>query len=348
MQTAPRIASIATAVPEHVLHQEDVARDAAELFAPHIPNFSRFAPVYRNAAIETRYSSVPIEWYRQSHGFAARNALYVESAVALLDRVARQTVADAGLRFADVDGIVVASTTGIATPSLDALLVERLGLRRDIERLPIFGLGCAGGVIGLARTAQMALSRPDARYLFLVVELCGLTFRSNDHSKSNVIATALFGDGAAGALVGCTVDGPSIAGWAEHTWPDSLDVMGWDVRDDGLAVVFSADIPTIVRTRMGDAAARVLASKDLDFADIDSVVSHPGGAKVLDALEEIFGLAPGAVTQSRRVLRDYGNMSAATVLFVLRAALGESKPRRLLLSTLGPGFTTGLMLVETA
>ena len=347
MNPIPRIASLATAVPENVLHQEDVARDAAELFAPHIPGFERFAPVYRNAAIETRYSCVPIDWYRESHGFAARNALYVQNAVTLLDRVARQTVADAGLRLADVDGIVVASTTGVATPSLDALLVERLGLRRDIERLPIFGLGCAGGVIGLARTAQMALSRPDARYLFLVVELCGLTFRSNDHSKSNLIATALFGDGAAGALVGCELDGPSIVGWAEHTWRDTLDVMGWDVRDDGLAVVFSADIPTIVRTRMGDAATRFLQSKGIEFADIDSFVSHPGGAKVLDALEQIYGLAPGEMTEARQVLRDYGNMSAATVLFVLQAALARPTARRLLLSSLGPGFTAGFMLVET-
>ena len=323
-----------------------MARDAAELFAPGIRNFERLAPVYRNAQIETRYSCVPIDWYRQDHRFADRNALYVENAVALLQRVARDCVADAGLDLAEIDGLVVASTTGIATPSLDALLIERLAMRRDIERLPIFGLGCAGGVIGLARTAQMALSRPDARFLFLVVELCGLTFRTNDHSKSNVIATALFGDGAAGALVGCGVDGPAIAGWGEHTWPDTLDVMGWDVRDDGLAVVFSADIPQIVRTRMQDAARRFLSAHGLDFADIDSFVCHPGGAKVLDALEEIYGVEPGGLVHSRQVLRQYGNMSAATVMFVLRQALEAGGARRHMLTTLGPGFTAGFMLVE--
>ncbi len=349
MNHLPRIASVATAVPDHVLHQADVAAGAAELFAPDVPGFDRLSPVYRNAEIERRHSCVPIDWYQRSHSFGERNDLYIENAVDLLDRVAREATAEAGLELADIDGLVVASTTGVATPSLDALLIERLALRRDIERLPIFGLGCAGGVIGLSRTAQLAISRPDARFLFLVVELCGLTFRSNDRTKSNIIATALFGDGAAGAVVSCAADGPAIAGWGEHTWPASLDVMGWDVRDDGLAVIFSQDIPTIVRTRMRDAASRFLDGHGLGFRDIDDFVCHPGGAKVLDALEEIFDLQPGDLDHSRAVLRDFGNMSAVTVMFVLRRAMAAaSAGDRQLLSTLGPGFTAGFMLLEAA
>ncbi|MCG8693453.1 MAG: hypothetical protein MI806_19795 [Minwuiales bacterium] len=349
MNQVPRVASVATAVPGHVLHQAEVAVGAAELFAPDVPGFERLSPVYANAAIERRHSCVPIDWYQRSHSFAERNALYIENAVDLLERVARQATAEAGLDLMDIDGLVVVSTTGIATPSLDALLIERLALRRDIQRLPVFGLGCAGGVIGLSRAAQLAISRPDARFLFLVVELCGLTFRSNDRTKSNIIATALFGDGAAGAVISCATDGPAILGWGEHTWPNSLDVMGWDVRDDGLAVVFSQDIPTIVRTRMRDAAARFLDGHGLGFRDIDDFVCHPGGAKVLDALEEIFDLQPGDLDHSRGVLRDFGNMSAVTVMFVLRRALAAaSVGDRQLLSSLGPGFTAGFMLLEAA
>ena len=333
-------------MPPHVLHQREVADGAAELFGHTISNFRRLTPVYGNSTIKTRHSCVPIDWYQQPHSFAERNDLYLEHAQALLERAALDCLGKAGVGCLDIDGVVVASTTGIATPSLDALLIERLQLRRDIQRLPVFGLGCAGGVIGLARTAQLAQSRPGARYLFLVAELCGLTFRNNDHSKSNVIATALFGDGAAAALVGCELDGPAITGSGEHTWPNSLDVMGWDVRDDGLAVIFSRDIPNLVRTEMRAAVLRFLAAHDLGLGDIDSFVCHPGGAKVLDALEEIFDLAPGGLEHSREILSAYGNMSAATVMFVLERALDRRAGARHLLSTLGPGFTAGFMLIE--
>ena len=208
------------------------------------------------------------------------------------------------------------STTGVATPSLDARLMERLPFRRNLERLPIFGLGCAGGVLGLARTATLSRAKPERLYLLVVVELCGLTFRHADRSKSNLVTTALFGDGAAAALVSCKGDGVALTGWGEHTWPESLDVMGWGVSDDGLSVIFSRDIPTIVKDEFLDATVGFLKRQGLTLADVDSYVCHPGGAKVLDALEEVLSLERGGLRHARRILRDYGNMSAATVLFV--------------------------------
>jgi len=349
MMSAPiHLLSLATAVPPHVLHQQEVLERAHHLFQKNGANIDRLLPVYANAGIETRYSCVPIEWYSEPSGWKGRTALFVENAEALLRQAAEKCLAAAGVAPEKVDTVVAVSTSGIATPTLDARLMETLPLRRDVQRLPIFGLGCAGGVLGLARAAAMARAEPGTLVLFLVVELCGLTFRSHDISKSNVIATALFGDGAAAALVTCDGTGvaPVVTGWGEHTWPDTLDVMGWRVEEDGFGVLFSRDIPTIVRERYGAAADAFLARQKLTRADLDGVLCHPGGAKVIDALEEVFEMDAGAMTDSREVLREYGNMSAATVLFVLDRALRRGVHGRQLVSSLGPGFTAAFAILE--
>jgi alkylresorcinol/alkylpyrone synthase len=339
-----RINAVATAVPPFLLHQSEVAERAGGVFAGR--SFDRLRPVYANAEIETRHSCVPIEWYERSHSFAERNRLYIENALSLLEQAATDVLRRAGLAPEQVDGIVVASTTGIATPSLDAMLVDRLGLRRDVERLPIFGLGCAAGVLGLARTAALARAQPGTRWLFLVVELCGLTFRAGDQSKSNVIATALFGDGAAACLISADPVGPSLVGWGEHTFEASLDVMGWDVADDGLKVLFSRDIPNLVRTELGALITGFLARHNLSLSDIAEFCCHPGGAKVLDALEVVLGVQHGGLLHSREVLRRYGNMSAATVLFVLAESLAAGGRGRRLLTSMGPGFSAAFVLLE--
>jgi alkylresorcinol/alkylpyrone synthase len=348
MNARAHISAVATAVPEHVLDQNEVVERSREIFAPDVPGFERFTDAYRNAAIKTRHSCVPIDWYAQKHSFSERNDLYIEHAIELLSRVSQDLFDQAGITAADVDAIVVASTTGVATPSLDALLLERLPFRRDVQRLPVFGLGCAGGVSGLARAAQMAMSRPDSCVLYLVVELCGLTFRVNDTSKSNIIATALFGDGAAGALLGCNQPGPIVAGWGEHTWADSLDVMGWEVGDDGLGVLFSRDIPHLVRTRLREPAYAFLESHGLGPQDIVRHACHPGGAKVLDALEEVYGLSPGGLVAARDILSRLGNMSAATAMFVLAETMREGVPGKWLMSAMGPGFTASFALLEAS
>ncbi|HEV3090608.1 MAG TPA: 3-oxoacyl-[acyl-carrier-protein] synthase III C-terminal domain-containing protein [Candidatus Cybelea sp.] len=307
----------------------------------------RLLPMFSNTGIDRRYSCVPIEWYEDLHDWPQRNAVYLASAVDLLERATREALARARRRPEEIGAIVVVSTTGIATPSLDALLMERMALPPTTRRLPIFGLGCAGGVIGLERAATMARANPGSLVLFLVVELCALSFRRDDFSKSNIVATALFGDGAAAALLCCDGDGPGVVAGGEFTWPDSLDVMGWDVTNDGLKAIFSRDIPELVTTKLHEIAVDFLARHDLALQDIDRFICHPGGAKVLDALEVAFEIGPERLSDSRDVLREYGNMSAATVMFVLDRTLASKKPwKRALLSALGPGFTAGFTLLE--
>jgi alkylresorcinol/alkylpyrone synthase len=349
----PRLLSLATVVPPHALGQPEVTLRARHLFAQGAgADFERLMPVFAHAGIERRYSSVPIEWYESGHGWAERNALYLEHAVSLLNQAARDALTLADLKPEAIDAVVVVSTTGVATPALDARLMAKLPLRSDVKRLPIFGLGCAGGVVGLARAADMATALPGKAVLCLVVELCTLSFRRDDLAKSNIVATALFGDGAAAALLRCDgeAEGPAIIGTGEHTWPNSLDIMGWDVADDGLKAIFSRDIPRLMQAELEPAVDDFLARQELRLGDIDRFVCHPGGPKVLDAFEAVFGLEPGALEEARGVLRDYGNMSAASVLFVLERMLARSRAAdeawgRALMIALGPGFTAGFALL---
>jgi alkylresorcinol/alkylpyrone synthase len=343
MQT--RLLALKSAVPPHVLEQSDVVIRAGQLFGER-RDIERLLPVFSNTGIDRRYSCVPIDWYAADHGWRDRTDLYVRNATDLLEQVANALLEEAGLTKDDIDAIVVSSTTGIATPSLDALVIERMGLRRDIRRLPIFGLGCAGGVIGLSRAADLASARPGSRVLFLVVELCALTFRKNDLTKSNFVATALFGDGAAGAILSTEGAGPAFGASGEYTWKDSLGIMGWEVEEDGLKALFSQSIPTLVANDFTTILHAFLARNDLKLTDIDRFACHPGGAKVLDALEDAFQIERGALTESRSVLRDYGNMSAVTALFVLERMDWRKKDQRILMTALGPGFSSVLQVLE--
>jgi alkylresorcinol/alkylpyrone synthase len=343
----PSLLSIATKVPPHRLDQGEVTAVAPRLFDRTRSEIGRMMPVFDNAGISTRYSCVPLDWYLQPHGWRERNQLYLENAVELLTAAARDALAEAGRSPKDIAAVVVASTTGIATPSLDALLLNRLGLPSDVLRLPIFGLGCAGGVIGLGHAVALARGLDHGDVLFLAVELCALTFRQGDLSKSNIVAAALFGDGAAAMVIGR----PGSAGVrfgpaGTHTWPDSLDVMGWHVEDDGLGVLFSRDIPSLVRSDFRPATDAFLQRCGLSRDDIAGLVCHPGGVKVLDALEEAFDLEPGTMREARDVLREHGNMSAVTVLFVLQRMLRRGLAGRHLMSALGPGFSAGFQLLE--
>jgi alkylresorcinol/alkylpyrone synthase len=340
----PRLLALASAVPSYTLDQSDVSRRAAQLFESR-RDIARLLPVFENTGIARRYSCVPIDWYAEPHGWSDRTKLYVDNAVDLLEKVALELLTQAKLKREEIDAIVVSSTTGIATPSLDALVVERMGLRRDIRRLPIFGLGCAGGVVGLTRAADMARAVPGSRVLFLVVELCALTFRKDDISKSNIVATALFGDGAAGAIVSTAGAGPRLGAAGEYTWPNSLDIMGWEVEEDGLKARFSQSIPALVANDFKEILRAYLQRNDLKLADIDGFACHPGGAKVLDALEDAFGIARGALAESRGVLKDFGNMSAVTALFVLERMAWRNPERRVLMTALGPGFSAVFLMI---
>jgi len=350
MPLAPRLLALATAVPPYVLGQEEVVERVKRLFG-RSAMLDRLLPVFANSGIDRRYSSVPLEWYDEPHGWAERNRCYVAGALDLLESVAGQALDRAGLRIGELGGIVTVSTTGVATPSLDALLIERMQLPRNLARLPIFGLGCAGGVIGLARAADMAATMPDKAVLLLVVELCTLSFRRGDLAKSNIVATALFGDGAAAVLLRCGGEGPAIVATGEHTWPNSLDIMGWDVADDGFKAVFSRDIPRLIETELRPATDAFLAQHELGLAQIDSFVCHPGGPKVLDAFERVFALMPAELAEAREVLREFGNMSAASILFVLERMLARRRAvnapwGRALMTALGPGFTAGFAVLS--
>ncbi|MDR3515014.1 MAG: type III polyketide synthase [Azospirillaceae bacterium] len=359
MSTLPtaRLLSLATAVPPYKIDQTAAREAAREIFgsqsAEMARNFERLAPVFTNAGIETRYSSVPLDWYRTPRTWPERNAAFLTSADALLERAARQALDRACLGPRDIAAIVAVSSTGIATPSLDARLMQRLDFSPETQRLPVFGLGCAGGVLGLARAAAWAQSMPGRPVLVLVVELCGLSFRHGDLAKANVVATALFGDGAAAAVVCAdptpnTGPGaaPALRVWGEHTWPDTLDIMGWRVESDGFAVIFSQHIPSLTRTRMRPAADAFLARHGLNFDDFAGVICHPGGTKVIEALGEVFAPHTDGLDDAQTVLRDYGNMSAPTVLFVLERRRGRGITGRHLMTTLGPGFSAGFLVID--
>lgn len=342
----PRLSSLATAVPEHVLPQAATREAAGRLFRDRLGEVDRLLPLFDNAGIAQRYSCLPLEEHLRTRGFAERNRLCLEHAEALLCRAGAAALARADLATDAIDAVVTVCSTGIATPSLDARVAERLGLRPDVERTPLFGLGCAGGVLGLARAAALARAAPGSRVLLLVVELCTLTLRLGDTSKANLVACALFGDGAAAAVVTTDADGPALGPAGEHRFPDSLDVMGWRVEDDGLGVLFAVSVPDYAKRRLRAPTMAFLARHGLTAGHIDRWICHPGGAKVIDGLEHAFGLVPDALADTRAVLRDYGNMSAATVLFVLERALAAPAWRRGIVTSLGPGFTAGFLLVQ--
>ena len=349
MQPVPNLVGLATAVPAYPLDQDAVVERARRVFAG-AAELERLLPVFANSGIIRRYSSVPLDWFDEPHGWPERNRIYLATALDLLESATGRALDRAGMAPSEIGAIVVVSTTGIATPSLDALLIERMRLAPTVQRLPIFGLGCAGGVIGLARAATIAAAMPDKAVLFLVVELCSLTFRRGDWAKSNIVAAALFGDGAAAALLRCGGAGPAVIAAGEHTWPQSLDIMGWEVAEDGLKPVFSRDIPRLVAKKLGEVARDFLGRHGLTTGDIDRFICHPGGPKVIDALEHAFALRPGMLSDARAVLRDYGNMSAASVLFVLERLLARDGAgatwRHALITALGPGFTAGFAVLS--
>ena len=354
----PRVAlaGVATASPTFQLDQQEITRRMRGLFGTRRQDIDRLLPAFGNAGIETRQSCVPMEWYLTPSDWKSRNALFIDNAIELMAEAAERCLAEAGLPYDAIDGLVTVTTTGIATPSLDARLMDRLPFRRDATRLPVFGLGCAGGVLGVTRAASLAQGLAGqrsggARVLCLVVELCALTFRANDPSKSNVIATALFGDGAAAVLLEAgsatgTAGALTLGPAGEYTWPRSLDVMGWEMENDGLGVLFSRDIPALIRADLRPAADAFLARHGLSHADLDGYVCHPGGAKVIAALEEAFEQPEGSFTAAREVLRAHGNMSAVTVLFVLDRLRRAGMKGRYLMTALGPGFTAGFQILE--
>jgi alkylresorcinol/alkylpyrone synthase len=351
MTASVKLLSLATATPLHDLAQDDVFEVAHRIFIDRFPEFVRMGPVFDHAGVRHRQIARPVDWYLQPHGWADRAAVYDEVALDLFCRAAQAALAEAGLTGAEVDAIVTVSTTGVSTPSLEAKAMTRMGFRSDAARVPLFGVGCAGGATGLALAYRLARAQPGARVLLVCVELCSLAFRLEDLSKTDIISTAIFGDGAAACVVSSeagTGGFATVTGCAEHTWPDTLNVMGWRVGEGGLAVVLDQALPPFVRREIRPVVETMLARQGLGLEDIDRFICHPGGMKVLEALEGALGLGQGALDHEREVLADHGNMSSPTVLFILDRARRAGLPKRSLLTAMGPGFTASTLTLEAA
>ena len=370
----PVIRSLATALPSYALPQEAIRDLAREHFAPAFPEIDRYMSVFRHAQIDTRHFVAPLEWFQMAHSFKECNDLYIEAASGLGETAAQRCLQAAGLAPQDVDHLIWVSTTGMAAPSPDALLINRLGMGGHTRRTPIWGLGCAGGVAGLARAFEYTRAFPDQRVLLLSVELCSVTFQWDDRSKRNLIAASLFADGGAAVLVEgdalaqgrgdrrarrpTETDLPislspclpvTILGTQSTIWPDTIRIMGWDMVDTGMQVVFSSRIPNIIETLMRENVAEFLALYGLAVDEIEHWILHPGGAKVVNAYQMALDIDPERLQHTREVLRRCGNMSSVTIFFVLESFLRECAPapgEHGVLAVLGPGFSCELALIR--
>jgi alkylresorcinol/alkylpyrone synthase len=344
-----RLQSLATAVPPHRLSQSDAARMAAQIFAGRFRNFERMAPVFQSSGILARHTVQPPEWYLAPKiGWPERMAAYLRGAADLFVDAATRALEASGCMASEVDTIVTISSTGIATPSLEARVAGRMGFRSDVERVPVFGLGCAGGVSGLAIASRLAAARPGKTVLLVAVEICTVAFRADQLTKASIVASALFGDGAAACVARAGEGGIArIEGSGQHMWPDTLDIMGWNVDATGLDVVFDRAIPPFVEEQVRPAVDGILRGMDITVAEVDRFACHPGGAKVITALETALQLKQGTLDHEREVLSDYGNMSAPTVVFVMERLLKAGLPKRTVMTAMGPGFSCACLSLVT-
>lgn len=346
---AAALLSVATASPSNIVIQREAEALARGYFADRFPDFERLSRVFLNTGIVQRQIVKPVEWFLEARSWPERTQAYIEGACGLFVEAAGLAVARAGLTAAQIDTVVTVSSTGIATPSLEARAAGEVGLRRNVSRVPVFGLGCAGGVTGLSIASRLAQARPGANVLFVALELCSLAFRLDKLTAANIVATSLFGDGAAACVLRAGDGGDiMVEGAGEYLWPDTLDIMGWDVDPEGFGVIFQNSIPAFVHENMRCAIGDILGRLDLAVEDVDRFICHPGGARVIKALEAALSLHQGALDHERGVLADHGNMSAPTVLFVLERMWKAEMPKRAVMTALGPGFTASCVSLRRA
>ena len=339
------VLAVATAVPPNKLEQNVVADAARKVYARTFARYPKLADVFVNVGIERRYSVRSLDWLSAPHDLAERTKVYIEGANELFVQTARAALERAGVSARDVDVVVTVSSTGIATPSIEARVAPEMGFRPTVMRVPVFGRGCAGGVSGLALGARLARAEPGEIVLVVVIELCTLACRIDRGSKADVISSALFGDGAAAAVLRAGPSGARvrIGADAEHTWPRTLDIMGWMIDPVGFRVMLSRSLPGFVEQKLAAPVRRFIKAAQLQSPQL---ICHPGGAKVLDAIEVALELQKGTLRDEREILRGYGNMSAPTVLFVLERKLQRGLRGSAMLSALGPGFTANLLVLE--
>ncbi len=344
------------ALPEHYASQETLIAAFRDAWAGAHFNPDRLDELHRAVQVSGRYLALPLEAYREMTSFAARNEAWTRAAVDLGEAAIRDALGRAGLSPADVDHLFFVTTTGIATPSIDARLVNRLGLRRDVRRSPLFGLGCAGGAAGISRASDLLAAFPDQVAVLLSVELCSLTLQLEDLSIPNVISSGLFGDGAAAVVLagadrdgGSSTGGPAVVATGSVFYPGTERVMGWDIVESGFKVVLSAKVPEVVRRNVRGDVEGFLAKSGLERSAVRHWIAHTGGPKVLRAFESALELPEGALARSWRSLKETGNLSSAAVLFVLGELLASGEPARGdrgLLMAMGPGFCSELVLLQ--
>ncbi|MFI6816714.1 type III polyketide synthase [Nonomuraea sp. NPDC050328] len=350
-----RIAAVDTVVPDHRYSQAELTEAFARLSSADHGLLRRF---HEATQITGRSLALPLEDYERLDGFTAANDQYVTHALDLAERAVKEALARSGTAPEQIDHLVWCSSTGVATPSLDARLAQRVGLRPDVKRVPVFGLGCAGGAAGLARMNDLLLGHPLQAGLVVCVELCSLTVQREDTSVANLVASGLFGDGA-GAVVAwgderspTTPDqavGPSVIATRSRLYPDTERIMGWEVGEHGFRIVLAADLVELVEAELAGDVTGFLADHGLSPAEVTSWVCHPGGPKVIEAIDQVLSLRPGALDLTWHSLQAIGNLSSVSVLNVLQETIarrpGEPGEHGLLMA-LGPGFSAELVLLR--
>lgn len=353
----PKIISAGTADAPYKLPQSEVKNFIYNLYSNTYSEIERMISVFDNSNISNRHISVPIEWLGNEHSFQERNAVFRKEALKLSEEAVNECISGTGASYSDINNIIFVTSTGLSAPTIDALLFNSLKLDRHVKRTPLWGLGCAGGASAISRAMEYTKANPEHNAVVIAVELCSLTFQKDDLSKSNIIASSLFSDGCAAVFVAGSESkfannaGIELIDSLSTIYDDSLDVMGWDIVDNGFRVIFSRDIPSIVKEQVKPNIKELLDMHNLSTGDIEHYVTHPGGLKVINAYEESLGLANGMLDLSRKVLAEHGNMSSPSVMYVLKEFLNEGKYKAGeygLISALGPGFSSELILFKTA
>jgi alkylresorcinol/alkylpyrone synthase len=348
----PRILAASHAFPSNVIPQNQIKDMVGGVFSATFKDMDRVLTIFDHSRIETRQFMMPLEWYQQAHSQGERTRVYQQEGLGLIVEAARNCLHQVGCLPDEVDQIIFVSSTGHATPTLDAHLINLLGLRPETSRVPLWGLGCAAGAVGLSRAHDHCLAYPGHRVLLVALECCSLTFKAGDATMKNLIATSLFADGAAAVLVGgdhTEGAGPSILATRSHLYPDSYSLMGWEFQDDGMQLVLSPELPAVVQAELPALVEGFLAAHNLERQDLKHFVTHPGGARVIDAYRQALQLSDADLRLTEDVLRQHGNISSVSVLIVLEQWLAEAGMARAghgLLSAFGPGFSAELLLFK--